>query len=134
MKVALTIWDGRISPVFDVCREVRVLTIDGGTIASEQFVTLEGERPDPKVEQLVSLGVAVLVCGAISEPLQSDLLDRGVDVIGFVAGEADDVVKAYLSGDLPNHSLVMPGCHARRRRHRRRRRWGRGASSSNQMN
>jgi predicted Fe-Mo cluster-binding NifX family protein len=133
MKVALTIWDGRISPVFDVCREARILCIDDRTVASEEQVQFDGERPASNVERLVSLGVQVLVCGAISEPLQSDLLARGIDVIPFVAGEADDVVKAYLSGNLPNHALLMPGC-GRRRRFRRRRRCGRGAPESHNMN
>jgi predicted Fe-Mo cluster-binding NifX family protein len=132
MKVALTIWDGRISPVFDVCREARVLRVEGKTVASEELVVFEGERPETKVDRLVGLGVGVLVCGAISEPLQNELLERGIDVIAFIAGETDDVVKAYLSGSLPNHNLAMPGCHGKCRRQRRRR--GRRASDSNNMN
>lgn len=120
MKVAVTIWEGRISPVFDACREVRVLSINARTITAETLEVFDGEMPDRKVERLTSLGVDVLVCGAISEPLQAALLDRGIDVIGFVAGDADEVVKAFLSRTLPNHSMVMPGCSAKRRRHRRR--------------
>lgn len=133
MKVAVTIWEGRISPVFDACREVRLLEIEGGSIAADAVVALETDGPDAKVERLVELGVKVLVCGAISEPLQSALLDRGMDVIGFVAGKADEVVNAYLSGVLPNHGMAMPGCCARRRRHRRRRR-GRGAPNAPNVN
>ena len=134
MKVALTVWDGRISPVFDVCREALILSIDGSSIVSEDRVLLDAMQPSTQVERLVSLGVKVLVCGAISEPLQSQLLDQGIDVIAFVAGEADDVVKAYLSGSLPNQTLLMPGCHGRRRCHRRLRRWGRGGPERRNMN
>jgi len=132
MKVAVTTWEGRISPVFDACREVRILSIAAGSIASEALVAFDEGKSEAKVERLTSLGVEVVVCGAISEPLQSSLLDRGIDVIGFVAGNADEVVKAYLSGTLPNHGLAMPGCCAQRRRHRRRRRRGRGACSRNE--
>ena len=34
MKAALTVWDGRISPVFDVSREALVLTIENGAVVA----------------------------------------------------------------------------------------------------
>lgn len=121
MKVAVTIWEGRISPVFDACREVRVLSVEARKITSETLEVFDGNAPEDRIERLNRLGVEVLVCGAISEPLQAMLLERGIDVIGFVAGDADEVVKAFLSRTLPNHSMAMPGCFAKRKRHRRRR-------------
>jgi len=134
MKVALTVWEGRISPVFDVCREALVLSLRGTIIVSEDRVLFDAQQSSTQVERLVSLGVKVLVCGAISEPLQSQLIDQGIDVIAFVAGDAEDVVKAYLSGSLPNQTLLMPGCHGQPRRLKRRRRCGRGGPEQRNMN
>jgi hypothetical protein len=37
-------------------------------------------------------------------------------VIGFVAGEIDDVVEAFLAGTLPTPALSMPGCCGKQNR------------------
>jgi len=77
-----------------------------------------------KIERLMELGIQTLVCGTITEPLQHELSVRGVKVIGFVAGEIDEVVKCLLDGMLPNRALSMPGCCGRRNRFRGGRRRG----------
>jgi predicted Fe-Mo cluster-binding NifX family protein len=60
--------------------------------------------------------VRKLVCGAVSAPVQDELDRRGIEVIGFVAGEVDDVLRALMTGRLPHPALAMPGCGRRRRR------------------
>lgn len=118
MKVALTVWDGRISPVFDVCREVLILTIESKTVVSRSSETLGPSEALLKIKRLMDLGVETLICGAISEPLHRELVSRGLEVLGFVAGEIDEVVRAFLSGALPGPSLSMPGCRGRQNRFR----------------
>lgn len=109
MKLALTVWEGRISPVFDVCRQAIVLDVDGGQITSRTTEALESPRPATKIDRLTALGVDTLVCGAISTSLQRELTERGIEVIGFVAGEVDEVVRAVVSQQLSDPSLRMPG-------------------------
>lgn len=110
MKVALTTWDGRISPVFDVSREAVILTLEGRAVAARQREVIEAPTTALKLERLLELGVETLICGAISEPLHKELTARGVEVIGFVAGEIEEVVTTYLAGGLPSPELSMPGC------------------------
>ena len=118
MKVAVTVWQGRISPVFDVSREAMVLTIEGGVEKRRCSEKIETATPLRKLDLLTDLGVETLICGAISEPLQDELTSRGVRVIGFVAGEVDEVVATFLAGTLPTPTLSMPGCGGRRNRFR----------------
>lgn len=122
MKVALTIWDGRISPVFDVCQEALILGIEGGRVQSRSQEPIGAADPSRKIGRLVELEVDTLICGAISEPLQRELTARGVEVLGFVAGEIDEVVQAFVAGALPDPALSMPGCSNRQQRSRRGRR------------
>jgi predicted Fe-Mo cluster-binding NifX family protein len=110
MKVALTVWDGRISPVFDVCREALIVTIENGTVVSRSHAVVDAPSAVLKVGQLADLGVETLVCGAISEPLGRELTEHGVRVIGFVAGEVETVVAAFVARRLPSPELSMPGC------------------------
>jgi len=116
MKVALTVWDGRISPVFDVCREALVLDIDHGDIVATAKMDLDTASPLQRIERLVDRGVEKLICGAISEDVHAEAAPRGLKVIGFVAGEIEEVVQAFVSGGLPSPKLSMPGCRGRRRR------------------
>lgn len=116
MKVALTVWEGRLSPVFDVSREAVVLTVEGGAVVGRTLERIETPTPAHKPDRLTALGVDTLLCGAISEPLHHELSSRGVEVIGFVAGEVEEVIETFLEGGLPTPELSMPGCCGRRSR------------------
>lgn len=126
MKVALTIWDGRISPVFDVSREAVLLSIEDGEVAARSCEKIETRTAGLKIDRLVELGIETLVCGAISEPLRRELTARGVKIFGFVSGEIDEVVQALVADALPAPALSMPGCHGRQNRFRGGRGQGRG--------
>lgn len=126
MKTALTVWDGRVSPVFDVSREAVILTIENGTVAASCSKKIETPTATLKIDRLMELGVETLICGAISEPLQRELTVRGVKVLGFVAGEIEEVVQAFIAGGLPGPSLAMPGCCGRQNRFRGGQGQGRG--------
>ena len=114
-KIALTIWDGWISPVFDVCQEALVLEIDQEKVLSSKKIDLHSVGPLQKIERLVDLEVETLVCGAITDPVYEQAEPRGLEVIGFVAGEIDKVVHAFICGCLPAPALSMPGCYGRRK-------------------
>ena len=118
MKIALTVWDGWISPVFDVCREAMIFEIDAGQIASSTKVDMDGTTPLQKIDRLLGLGAETLICGAISEAVHAEAAPRGLKVIGFVAGEIDQVMQAFLSDGLATPALSMPGCKGIRRRSR----------------
>ena len=106
MKAALTVWDGRVSPVFDVSREAVILTIENGTVAARRSENIDAPTAALKIDRLMELGVETLICGAISEPLHRELTARGVRVLGFVAGEIDEVVKAFVAGRLSGPRAV----------------------------
>lgn len=115
MKAALSIWEGRISPVFDVSRQALVLTIENGVATSRREESIEAQTPAAKIERLLSLGIGTLICGAISQPLHHELTARGVKVIAFIAGEIEAVVSSLLAGKLPSETLAMPGCRRQQR-------------------
>ena len=84
--------------------------LEGRAVAARQREVIEAPTTALKLERLLELGVETLICGAISEPLHKELTARGVEVIGFVAGEIEEVVTTYLAGGLPSPELSMPGC------------------------
>jgi len=83
-----------------------------------------------RARRLTELGVHVLICGAISWPLEAMLVSAGVRVIAQTCGPVEDVLRAFLAGQLASEAFLMPGCCGRRRRFRGGRRHGgrRGAN------
>jgi predicted Fe-Mo cluster-binding NifX family protein len=110
VKVALTIWNGRISPVVDVSRKILILDIDHGDVTGWREEVLEGIDPAQKAGKLAEWQVREFICGAISRPLAGLFAAYGIRTIPFIAGDAEEVIKAYLARQLPNRGMAMPGC------------------------
>ncbi|MGW8284570.1 MAG: NifB/NifX family molybdenum-iron cluster-binding protein [Candidatus Deferrimicrobiaceae bacterium] len=118
MKVALTVWNGRISPVFDVSRKILLLDIRNGVVTGRREEPIEGIDPAQKAGKLAEWQVRELICGAVSRPLAGLFAAYGIRTIPFIAGDAEEVIEAYLARKLPNRSMAMPGyCGGGRRRY-----------------
>jgi len=125
MKVAIPDWNGMVSPVFDVARRLVVITLRHGRQANRREAALSDANPAARTERLTELGVDVLICGAISWPLEAMLTAAGVRVVPHVCGTVEEVLQAFASGQLNDQRFRMPGCPGgrNRRRGRRGRRW-----------
>lgn len=126
MNIAIPYWQGRISPVFDeATRLVLVETGRGGEVRRETR-TLTRFDPWGRAQEVRLLGTQVLICGAISWPLEMVLHGAGITVIAQTCGPVEEVLAAFLDGRLGKDAYVMPGCCRRggsRFRHGRGRRW-----------
>ncbi len=116
MKAAFPVWNDRIAPVFDVARQVRLVEIEAGCIISETDESLPENLLTAKAIRLAEHGVELLVCGAISRPLQAIVASYGIRVVPYVAGEIGEIVQACLAGTLGRDVFAMPGCCGRGRR------------------
>jgi len=118
MRVALAVWEGRISPVFDVSRQILILSVENGTIAGKHHETFVNDDPGYRASRLAELKISTLICGAVSRLLADMLAAQGIQTISFTAGETDAVIAAYLADALPNPGMSMPGCCGQRRHFR----------------
>ena len=125
MRVALPIHGQRISPVFDVAGRFVLLDMNPGGEVTRREVRIAERDPIAKTKRIVALGSHVLICGAISWPLESLLLSAGVRVIPNTCGSVEDVLAAFIAGELTDQAFLMPGSRGRHRRNRRRHRHGR---------
>ena len=116
MKVALTVWNDRISPVFDVTRKILILDINHGAVTGRREEPLAGIDPVQKAGKLVEWEVRKLICGAISLPLANLFAAYGIWTIPFIAGDVEEVIEAYLARKLPNRRMAMPGYRGSGRR------------------
>lgn len=129
MRIALTVWNGRIAPVFDVAGTVRLVEQHGDNTTEVQLVSLPlNNGMISRVAALLEQRIDVLVCGAVSRPVHRLLADSGIKVHSFVSGDAEEVLEALLNGSLEEKPFCMPGCGMGRNRQG----CGRGAGNSRQ--
>jgi predicted Fe-Mo cluster-binding NifX family protein len=110
VRIAIPEWRGRISPVFDVAAKVVLIDVDAGRETRREEHRLPGADSATRMAEFLNLGAGVLICGAISAPIEAKLAASEVEVVGFVCGRINEVLAAYLSGDLAKGAFAMPGC------------------------
>ena len=115
MKVALTIWEDRISPVADSANRLWVVVLDGRDIRAQHVERFNGESLFRRAEALSALNIETFICGAISTFLANLVEGYGIRLIPFIRGKADDVLNAFITGSLSAPKYTMRGC--RRNRH-----------------
>ena len=113
MTIAIPNFQGRVSPVFDVAARLVLVRAKNG-ISERVEVTLADTEPLALARRVVDLRVDVLICGAISQPLQAALLHAGVRVLPEICGPIEEVIRAFIAGNLHESDFRMPGWCGRR--------------------
>jgi len=128
MKIAIPVYNDGVSNVFDFAHRLLLVDIENGREIDRSEVELKAESLPQRAGNLKNLGVDVLVCGAISRALANMVTESGIQVLPYVIGRVDDVLQAYLTGQLVQPQFTMPGYWpgARKGFGRGRRGWRRG--------
>jgi len=132
MRVAIPIWNTRVSPVFDAASQLLVVQVDNRQETVRHLVELPGSPLSERVSRLRVNRVETLLCGAISRPLHHMLTAAGIEVIPFLAGDVEELLAAFGENRLAEPQFQMPGCCQQRQRRRRRRCKDRGSSGRKQ--
>ena len=111
-KIAIPEWQGEVSTVFDFAGKLLLIAIDGQKETSRTENLLPDEPMPQRTARLKNLGADVLICGAISWPLMFMITGSGIEVLSYVTGPIDEVLNAYLTGQLIEQRFTMPGCKA----------------------
>lgn len=110
MKVALAVWENRISPLLDTARTLLIAELDQGVVVSTRQEMLRGENVQDLLVLLEASGVETLVCGAVSRRFATWLSASGLKLLPFISGEVEEVLEALLQDRLSDPSFAMPGC------------------------
>ncbi len=109
MKVGITVWGKRISPVFDAARTLLITDIANALQVKSELVQCRPEQPEAMMRLLQDNGVNVLITGAISREPAGRIEACGIHLIPFIAGRADQVLARYIEGNSIT-GYHMPGC------------------------
>jgi predicted Fe-Mo cluster-binding NifX family protein len=115
-RIAIAVWRGCVATTLDFARTFLLVDVDGGAILARKEIGIESAPAPTFAIKLRELGVTNLICGAISRCLLRYMETDGIHVSHFVSGNAEEVLKAFLGGNLHNDRFLMAGCHADARR------------------
>lgn len=114
MKVALTVWENRVSPLFDSASTLLIADIVGRGIKNMRLEPFECKSPFSRAARLDDLGVSVLICGGITDCFANLIEARKIRIVPFTAGAVDEILEAYITGNIYKRDYRMPGCEISR--------------------
>jgi len=109
MKVAITVWGNRISPVFDSAQTILLAEIENGEIISRKREFLPRLVASRLARMVAETQIDTLICGAISERPALIIQQSGIALLSFVGGNAEQFLEDYAAGR-PLELFRMPGC------------------------
>ena len=110
MKIAITTWGNRVSPVFDAAKTLLIADLDNNSIKNKKY---ESFQPDdiPALAALLNREkVATLVCGAICENSCDRIIENRIRLFSFVTGNTMDILNCLAKNDSIEPAFMMPGC------------------------
>jgi predicted Fe-Mo cluster-binding NifX family protein len=109
MKVAVTVWEDTVSTVCDFSSRLLVFDVMGNEVKNRSLISFQTGIMPERMNQFEALGIEVLLCGAISRPLERMIRASGVKVIPCLRGSIEEVLRAYLEGGLSDARFTLPG-------------------------
>jgi len=100
MKIAIPIYENRISPRFDFSPEMWIVEVERGEVVGQEKFSTANLNLAQRLEQVTSNGVDKLICGGIDSFSRNQLGDRGIDVVQDVIGDVGMIIDLFVRGRL----------------------------------
>ena len=101
MKIAMPYLEGNLNPHFGTSREFIVFEAENDNITGKKIITNEILHNHGGLAQLLKAeGASVVITGGIGRPMAQALQQAGFGVLTGASGEAEQVAKDFLSGNL----------------------------------
>lgn len=110
MKVAIPIFGPRVSPRFDFAPALLIFTLQDGKVVERAEIPLTTWNLWQRLEKMKEWQVHTLICGGIDGNSERILRSQQIEVIPWVAGEADKALETFLKGRLQPGMIVYPRC------------------------
>ena len=95
--------------MFDTASRLLVAEVDKRRERSRFETDISEQFLPSKTMRLAELGVETLICGAISGQCAYMVTTAGIELIPWISGEVEEVLQAFLGGNLFDTRFLMPG-------------------------
>ena len=100
MRIAVTYDNGNVFQHFGKTEYFKVYEVENNEVVSSEIIGSNGTGHGALAGLLAGQDVDVLICGGIGGGAQNALAEAGVTLCAGAQGNVDEVVEAYLKGEL----------------------------------
>ena len=100
MKIAVTYDNGNVFQHFGKTENFKVYEVEDNKVVSSEVIGSNGTGHGALAGLLAEQGIDVLICGGIGGGAQTALAEAGIQLCSGAQGNTDEVVEAYLKGEL----------------------------------
>jgi predicted Fe-Mo cluster-binding NifX family protein len=108
-RLAIPVFESRVSPVLDSCKRLVVVDIEKGREVRRQELTLEKMSAHERIEVMARWGIHKIICAGVSDVMCRFLAGKNIALISGIAGELEKIINAYICNRLDDACFVMPG-------------------------
>lgn len=108
-RIAIPVFMDRVSPVLDTCTQIMLVDLDQNHEVCRTQIGVTGATLFERVSFFKMIGVQTIICSAVSDSFHRMLRDAKIDLVCGVAGVAEEIIKACVSGSLHQKRFQMPG-------------------------
>lgn len=109
VKIAITIWGNRISPVFDSATTLMIAQVENLKITDRCFEKFNPKLTNQTLSRLENFQVDALICGAITDVQAKAIEQGGIKLISFIAGNAEEALVSLFKTPHRMSDFLMPG-------------------------
>lgn len=113
MKIAIPVFQTKISPRFDSAQSFLLMLIKNDGIVTREELPMMGWSLSAKRKELVKRDVDTVICGGIDMESMQYLCSGGIKVYSWITGEIEDAVTRFIDKGL--ESGIIIGARGRRK-------------------
>ena len=116
MKIAIPVFENRVSPRFDHAPGVLLVTADADAakVIDAREIAFQSPRYGERIQQLKACQVDVVICGGITTDMETLFEASSIRVIQWVTGDVQDVLRLFMQHRLVPGTMLCPGRRAKR--------------------
>ena len=111
MKIAVTYDNGNVFQHFGKTEDFKVYEVEDNKVVSSEVIGSNGTGHGALAGLLAEQGIDVLICGGIGGGAQTALAEAGIQLCSGAQGNTDEVVEAYLKGELESAGTTCDHHH-----------------------
>ena len=105
MKIAVTYDNGEVFQHFGKTESFKIYNVEDNTVVSSEVIGSNGTGHGALAGLLAEQGINILICGGIGGGAQAALTEAGIELCAGAQGNTDQVVEAYLKGELESSGV-----------------------------
>ncbi len=108
-RVAIPVFEQRVSPVLDLCHQMVIIDLDEGKEVQRHKLSLQMLSLSERCELISRWRVGKIICAGVSNLMVKLLAGKNIMLIDGKAGELDKIIEAYICNRLDDSCFIMPG-------------------------